>query len=71
MKSLLQLLKLRFHGQWTTLFHTRFLLGTYLLPIRFLDPMAASKIGPLVLLSMRDLKDDGCLITNVIYLQLE
>jgi hypothetical protein len=38
--------------------------GTYLLPNLFLDPMAASKIGPLVLHFMRDLSDDDCLITN-------
>jgi hypothetical protein len=24
--------KLRFHGQWTTLYHTRFILGSYLVP---------------------------------------
>jgi hypothetical protein len=36
----------------------------YFLPNRFLDPMAASKVGPLVLQSMRNLSDDGCLITN-------
>ncbi len=42
MKSLFQLLKLRFHGQWATLFHTRFLFGDSSVP----SPMAASKIGP-------------------------
>ncbi len=46
MKSLFQPLKLRFHWQWETLFTTRFLLGSYLVPPRFLAPMAASKMGP-------------------------
>jgi hypothetical protein len=59
------------HDQWATLFHTRFLLGTHLLPNRFLDPMAASIIGHLVLQSMSDLRDDGCLIKLVFTLQLE
>jgi hypothetical protein len=36
-----QLLKLRSHGQWTTLFHTRFLLGFSSVPIQ--APMASSK----------------------------
>jgi hypothetical protein len=46
MKSLFQPLKLRFHRQWATLFHGQFILGSYLIPIRFLAPIAASKIGP-------------------------
>jgi hypothetical protein len=33
MKSLFQLLKLKFHGRWATLFHTRFQLGSYSVPI--------------------------------------
>jgi hypothetical protein len=47
MKSLYQLLKLRFHWQWATLFLTRFPLHSSFVPTRFLAPMAASKIGPL------------------------
>jgi hypothetical protein len=31
-----QLLKLRFHEHWATLFHTRFLLGSDMIPILFL-----------------------------------
>jgi hypothetical protein len=46
MKSIIQLVKLRLHGQWVTLFRTLFLVGFYLVPTRFLAPMAASKIGP-------------------------
>ncbi len=46
MKSLFQLLKLRFHRQQATLFHGQFILGSYLIPVRFLAPMATSKIGP-------------------------
>jgi hypothetical protein len=42
MKSLFQLQKLRFHGQWATLFHIRFLLSTYVVP----SPLAASKKEP-------------------------
>jgi hypothetical protein len=41
MKSLFQLLKLRFHGKWATLFHTRFPPDSFSVP----SPMAASKKG--------------------------
>jgi hypothetical protein len=43
MKSLFQPLKLRFQEHWTTLFHTRFLLGSYLDLTWFLSLMTASK----------------------------
>jgi hypothetical protein len=46
-ESLFLILNLKFHKQWTTLFHTWFLLGSYLAPTRFLASMAASKRGPL------------------------
>ncbi len=34
------------YRQWTTLFQGQFILGSYLIPIRFLAPMASSKIEP-------------------------
>jgi hypothetical protein len=47
MKSLFQFLKLRFYGHWATLFRTRFLTGSYLVPTRILALMTASKTRPL------------------------
>ncbi len=35
--------KIKVHGWWATLFHTQFLLGSYLVPTQFLAPIAASK----------------------------
>ncbi len=46
MKSLFQLLMLRFYGQWIALFHTRYPLGSYLVPTRFLAHVGASNFGP-------------------------
>jgi hypothetical protein len=43
MKSLFHPLKLRFQEQWTTLFHSRFLHGSFLVPTWLLSHMAASK----------------------------
>ncbi len=38
--------KIEVSWAWATLFHTRFLLCSYLVPTRFLTAMAASKIAP-------------------------